>query len=80
MTAAYFAGRLGPAATVTLYAGESGQESYAYTTPRGQTAINHREKFGKGVKNRYFALGIAGADIMDLDAIEPHIDKLSRRI
>jgi len=79
IASAYLAGRLGPL-TVTLHAGEDGAESYNYTTPRGPTAKAHREKFGRGVKNRYFALALAGEDEMELDSIELEINKMSRRI
>ena len=76
----YLAGRIGPTLTVTLHAGETGQESYAYSTPRGAGAQNHREKFGRGVKNRYFALGLAGTDALELDSLELEINKLNRKI
>jgi hypothetical protein len=76
----YLAGRIGPTMTVTLHAGETGQESYAYSTPRGQGAQNHREKFGRGVKNRYFALALSGTDALELDSIELEINKLNRRL
>ena len=76
----YLAGRIGPSLTVTLHAGETGQESYPYSTPRGQGAQNHREKFGRGVKNRYFALSLAGTDALELDSLELEINKLNRRI
>jgi hypothetical protein len=79
IASAYLAGRIGPL-TVTLHAGEDGAESYAYAAPRGPTAKAHREKFGKGAKNRYFALALAGEDEMELDSIELEINKMSRRI
>lgn len=78
--AAYFGGRLGPNAAITLHAGEQGQEFYTFTTPRGQGAQNHREKFGRGVKNRYFALSVAGSGALELDNIDLEITNLSRRI
>lgn len=80
VVSAHFSGRMGPGMTVTLYAGEDGSESYAFNTPRGQVAQNHREKFGRGVKNRYFAIGMAGSDAFDLDSLDPEITKLKRRI
>lgn len=76
----YFGGRLGPDTTITLSAGEAGAESYTYSTPRGQLAQNHRERFGRGVKDRYFALGMAGAGELELDSVELEINKLTRRI
>lgn len=77
---AYFGGRMGPDMTVTLYAGETSQEAYAFTTPRGQAVQNHREKFARGVKNRYYALGVAGTGEMELDSVELEINKLTRRL
>jgi hypothetical protein len=80
VASAYLAGRLGPNITVTLHAGEDGAQTYEYDTLRGPPAQNHREKFGRGVKNRYFALGLAGTDALELDSIELEINKLTRRI
>ncbi len=80
VASAYFGGRLGPAATLTLFAGEAGQEAYGYSTPRGQIAQNHREKFGRGVKDRYFAIGVSGSDVMELDALELQVNVMTRRI
>jgi len=80
VAAAYFGGRLGPASTVTLYAGEGAGVAYAHTTPRGATAQNHRQVFGKGVKARYYSLGANGTGTMELDDIEFDIHTMTRRI
>ena len=77
---AYFGGRLGPAATVTLSVGEKADNSYSYTTPRGQTAQNYRQVFGKGAKARYFSLGVSGTDDFELDSLELAVTELARRI
>jgi hypothetical protein len=79
-SAVYLAGRIGPTMAVALHAGETGAESYAYNTPRGAGAQNHREKFGRGIKDRYFAVGLSGTDTLELDSIELEINKLNRRI
>lgn len=76
----YFGGRIGPDMKVTVFAGEQGDESYDYSTPRGQGAQNHREKFGRGVKNRYYAIGVSGEEELVLDNIELEINKMTRRI
>ena len=80
VASAYLGGRVGPSTTITLFAGETGQETYPFTTPRGQDAQNHRQRFGRGVKHRYFALGLSGVDALELDDIELDINKLTRRI
>lgn len=78
--AAVFGGRLGPDATVSVYTGESEDDVYAYTTPRGQDVQNYRQKFGKGLKARYYAFGIQGDGAMVLDTVSFDIAKLKRRI
>lgn len=78
--AAVFGGRLGPDATVTVYTGETEDDVYAYSTPRGQDVQNYRQKFGKGLKARYYAFGIQGDGAMALDTVSFDIAKLKRRI
>lgn len=81
VASAYFSGRLGPDAAVTLYAGEGAGVPYTYTTPRGGLAQNHRQVFGKGIKqHRYYALGLSGSDAMALDKIELDVKQMNRRI
>ncbi|MDB5885166.1 MAG: hypothetical protein JWR74_1337, partial [Polaromonas sp.] len=80
IASAFLAGRLGPDTTVTLHAGEDGDVSYDYNTLRGLAARTHREKFGRGVKNHYFAIGLSGEDALELDSIELEVTKSTRRI
>ena len=75
-----FSGRVGPAATVTLFSGESGNEAHAYTTPRDATPQNHREKLGRGIKGRYYAVAVAGDGVLNLDGLEPEVDQLTRKL
>ena len=81
VASAYFGGRLGAADTITLYAGEGAGTAYSYSTPRGALAQNHRQAFGKGIKqHRYYAIGANGADVLELDTIEPDVHLMTRRI
>jgi hypothetical protein len=81
VASAYFGGRLGAADTITLYAGEGAGTAYSYTTPRGALAQNHRQAFGKGIKqHRYYAIGANGADVLELDDIDLDVHNLTRRI
>lgn len=81
VASAYFSGRLGPDATVTLYAGEGAGVPYTYTTPRGALAQNHREVFGRGIKqHRYYSLGVAGSGVLELDNVELDVKQMNRRI
>lgn len=75
VVSAYFAGRIGPDMTVTLYAGEDGQASYDYHTANGPQARTHREKFARGVIDRYFAIGVSGKGALELADIELEINK-----
>lgn len=81
VVSAYFGGRMGRSETITLYSGDGKTtKAYRYTTARGSNAQNHREKFGRGIKARYFAVGANGADVMELDNIEFNIHTLTKRI
>ena len=79
---AYFGGRLGPEADITLYVGDNPAVPYvyAYETPRGQNAQNYRRAFGRGIRDRYFALGVASQDELELDTIELEMQNMTRRI
>jgi hypothetical protein len=77
---AYFSGRVGPEAEITVYAGESGQNAYTYTTPRDANPQNYRKVFGRGVKGRYYAIGVEGDTTLDLDGLDLEVDKLTRKI
>lgn len=76
----YIEGRLGSATTVSLQSGEKTPNTYSHTTPRGATAQNHRQKLGRGVKERYHALGLAGDGEFELDAVEFNERETNRRI
>ena len=76
----FFGGRLGPEATVTLYFGDEGAESYSYSTPADSSAQNYRQLFGRGIRARYFALGVSGRGPMALDSIVFSVTTLSRTI
>ena len=77
---AYFAGRIGPAETVTLYAREDTVNAQAFTTPRGNKPQSHRQAFSRGLKARYFALGIAGSGEFELDTVDFSVGTTKRRI
>lgn len=76
----YFSGRVGAAATVTLYAGESGNNAYTYTTPRDANPQSYRQKFGRGLKTRYMALGMSGTTALEIDKIDLEVSTLQRKL
>lgn len=77
---AYFSGRVGPDAEITVYTGESGQNAYTYTTPRDASPQNYRKVFGRGIKGRYYAVGVTGDTTLDLDGWDLEVDKHARKI
>lgn len=76
----YLSGRIDPALTAKVVAGEDNPQTYSYTSPRGATAQTHRVRFGRGVKDRYLAFGLSGQGVIELDQIELEISNLKRRI
>ena len=80
VAAAYFGGSMPPATTVTLFEGDKVGVPYAQTTPRGADLQNYRETFARGVKGRYYALGLSGTGKIELDDLDFEIKQLTRRI
>ena len=80
LVSAYFGGSIGPAETITLIAGDTTPLTYDYTTPRGPYVQNYRQVFGRGVKARYYALGVSGSAEFSLDTLDLEVDQLTRRI
>lgn len=76
----YVGGRMPPASRFTVYTGEKRQDAYPYTTPRGATAQNYRQVFGKGLRERYYAFEIEGAGELSIDNLEYLIAPSARRI
>ena len=80
VASAYLSGRIDPELTMRVVAGEDRTNTYSYDSPRGETAQTHRVKFGRGIKDRYLAIGVAGEGAIELDGIELEVNTLSRRI
>ena len=80
LVSAYIGGRLGASSTVTLYVGDGAPKPYSFTTPRGAAAQNYRQRFGLGIKHRYFALGIAGSKELSVDTFDFDTATMTRRI
>lgn len=80
VVSAYFGGRLGTAATVHLHPGEDGAQAYNYASTQSDHAQNYRQKFGRGLDARYFALGASGTGALELDNIEFNTLNSTRRI
>jgi len=77
---AYFGGRLGPTASISIHYGDLGQSNYTYACPRGSSAQNYRQAFGRGIKSRYYALSAQGSDVLSLDSIQFNVATLARKV
>jgi hypothetical protein len=80
LSSAYIGGRLGPQTALTLHVGEHDTSAYTYETPRGVAAQNHRQKFGKGNRARYYALSLSGTGVAEIDDIGLDVHTATRRI
>jgi hypothetical protein len=78
----YFGARLHSQVTVTLVVGEKQDQEYSYTTPRDATAQSYRQKFGKGIKTRYFAIevGDTAGNFAEFDALDTEREILERTL
>ena len=80
IVSAYVGGRFGPGAKFDVHEGEKRDVTYSYTTPRGQTAQNYRQMFGKGLRARYFSFTLKGDDEFELDGLQFEVGASKRRL
>lgn len=66
--------------TFTVYTGEQREDSYQYTSSRKGTAQNHRQVFGRGLRERYYAFRIEGEGRLNLDDLTFDVNILTRSI
>lgn len=76
----YLGGRFGRQMELDWQVGETRDVVYRYRSTRDATAQTVREKFGRGLKARYYALGASGEGEFELDTVDFDVAKLSRRI
>lgn len=77
-----FAGRLGPKATASVSVREAADRNYIATIVRGTAAQNHRIKYGRGLKARYWSFGWsdpAGGEC-ESDVIQFDVAELGRKL
>ena len=77
---AYFGGRMAPAATISIHYGDTGEQNYAYSTPRGAEAQNYRQPFGRGIKSRYYAIEAEGSGALSIDSMMFDIASMARKV
>lgn len=78
----YVGARLVSEVVVTLVVGEEQELTYNYKTPRSDKAQTYRQAFGKGVRTRYFALGVSdpAGKFIELDSLDFENEILERSI
>jgi hypothetical protein len=76
----YVGGRMPPCSRFAVAVGEKCQERYPYDTPRGATAQNYRQKFGRGMDARYYALELSGRGALTIDDLDFEVIAKTRRI
>lgn len=72
-------GRLGPRSSASVSIGKAADFTYRYATAKGERAQNYRVKFGKGLDDRYYSIGLSGTGICDVDTIDFDVEPLSRK-
>ena len=72
-------GKLGARSVATVSVGRASDYSYSYATSKGEREQNYRVKFGKGLDERYYSVGLAGSGICDVDTIDFDVEPLSRK-
>ena len=80
VVSAYIAGRIEGGVIVELFPGEKAVQPQRFTTPRGNTAQNYRQKFPLGNKFRYYAFGIGGDTPFVLDGMGIELANMTRRV
>jgi hypothetical protein len=80
IVSAYIAGRINGGVIVDLFPGENAVQPQRFTTPRGNTVQNYRQKFPLGNKFRYYAFGIGGNTPFVLDGLGVELANMTRRV
>lgn len=84
VASAYIGGTIGPLVTFSVLTGEHPEQMHAHTNTFTTQLKNHREKFGKGRKARYWAFGLSSSSTstssLMLDALDLEVFEMSRRV
>lgn len=80
VVSAVFGGRMGAQSAVQLFAGDDEPREYEYKVQREAVARNYRQKFGRGIKARYFAVGSSGEEEIELSTLDLEIQELTRKV
>ena len=84
VASAYLGGTIGPSVTFSVLTGEHPEQMHTHANTFTTQLKNHREKFGKGRKARYWAFGLSSSSDetsgMMLDALDLEVFEMSRRV
>ena len=73
-------GRMAAKSTFRVYTGEEMDGHYDYETPRGTSAQNYRQKFGRGLDSRYYALELFGQGELTIDDLSVEVVNKKRSV
>lgn len=84
VASAYLGGTIGPSVTFSVLTGEHPEQMHAHANTFTTQLKNHREKFGKGRKARYWAFALSSSSAatsgLMLDALDLEVFEMSRRV
>lgn len=84
VASAYLGGTIGPSVAFSVLTGEHPEQMHTHTNTFTTQLKNHREKFGKGRKARYWAFGLSSLPTVSsnlmLDALDLEVFEMSRRV
>lgn len=84
VASAYLGGTIGPSVAFSVLTGEHTEQMHTHTNTFTTQLKNHREKFGKGRKARYWAFGLSSLPTVSsnlmLDALDLEVFEMSRRV
>ena len=78
----FLGARLGPAVSASVSIGEAADVTYVAKILRGSKAQNHRVKYGKGLKARYWSFGFSDAagGQVEIDTLEFDMRETGRKL
>ncbi len=81
-TSLYIDGRVDVQTVVTVVAGEKDTVAYNYSAVRGKTAQSYRVPIGRGMRSRYYAIGMSdvAGNYVEVSGLEFLLDELKRAI
>lgn len=82
MASVFVGAHMAGSAQAMAVVGERGSNAYSYTNVRGAPIQNHRVRFGRGMRSRYYGVRIEdeGGGDLHMDSLDLEVVPLSRKI